>query len=84
MKRIVRQKIESIRQRAVDQKVKGYAEVQLMLPKKRIPGFPRGEFVAEYETHNAYAMNCDKVIAWADRELANIPICVKKNTDESK
>ena len=74
MNALVRQKIESIRQRAVDQKAKGWSEVQMMLPKRgRIPGFPRGEFVAEYETHNAYAMNCDKVIAWADRELANAP-----------
>ena len=69
---LVRQKIEAMRQRALDQKATGWDVVQMMLPKRgRIPGFPRGEFVAEYETHNAYAINCDKLIAWANRQLAN-------------
>lgn len=70
---LVRQKILSIRQRAVDQLNRGISKVQLFMPRSRRPaGFPRGELVAEYGTHNAYAYDCQKLIAWADSQLPNM------------
>lgn len=62
--------VTRLRGRAVSQKERGHKALQLMLKcGKRPYGFPRGEFVAEFDDANAYAFDCDKLIAWCDAEL---------------
>lgn len=62
--------VTRLRDRAVAQQERGLRQLQLMLKcGKRPKGFPRGEFVAEYDDGNAYAFDCDKLIAWCDAVL---------------
>lgn len=60
--------ITALKAKATAQKARGFKQVQLMLKcGKRPAGFPRGEFVAEFDDGNAYAFDCDKLIAWCDK-----------------
>ncbi len=63
--------VTALKAKATAQKERGLKDVQLMIKcGKRPEGFPRGEFVAEFDNANAYAFNCDKLISWCDSELA--------------
>lgn len=55
----------SLRAKAVKQKEK-HSRMQIFWEGRRPPKFPKGEFVAAYDDGNAYAVECDKVIAWVD------------------
>lgn len=70
MTREDRTAVEALRDRAAAQKDRGYEDLQMVIRRtRRPPGFPKGELIAEYENVNAYAINCDKLIAWCDKTL---------------
>ena len=62
----------ALKNRAATQKGMGQDGIQILWKGRRPPGFPKGEFVSQEENGTAYAVNCDKVIAWVDSILNGV------------
>jgi len=62
--------LQSLRKRAVARLESGWKAFQLIMPKKRIKGFPYGERLVEYEDGKwSYAVNCDAFLGWSEKRM---------------